>query len=335
MAAFGGGTHIPAISVTVLTVEPALAAKAVAAGQPGESYSWSLETENNSPLRSSDTVSEARNPNNGDLLQVWRGYNQTTIWAAVNHGQPFTIGAAQTYAAPRVVWSADGFSIFHTGIDRHIWVASSQASGPTLSNPAMWGNWHALPDNFQTPNYYPPSVTWLGDTHRTELYLTWHSATSQEEYGAWYGGGRWSAPQLIPGALSSSPGTVTWDPVTQNIFFAWRGLDNQVYITGQNYGHGWGNPAHIAGVTLASPSVPTIAAAADGTIQIAVEEPVAGQSYLRYGRFAPGLNWQGWTWDNTNAILTHSPYLVAAFNALYIVNTDANGYVYWKRTYQG
>ncbi|MFF4246769.1 hypothetical protein ACFYY2_20205 [Streptomyces sp. NPDC001822] len=316
---------VAAAAVTVGFAGPAFAYN----GLPGETNSWANEVENNVPLRSSATVSEAFD-NNGNLLQVWRGADNDNIWVSFNHGPPqaWPSGAgagatAHTYAAPRVIYTSYGFRVFHTGTDGHIYYAGLRYA----TNIIQLGGWVQVPNNTVTASWSPPSATALPNG---SWYLVWTGATGLDVWGTYFNGpnGTYSLPRNIPGAETIGSPAISFDSSWNQIVVTWRGLDNFVYFSRQWYGQSdWSTPAALGGIrTNQDPAVRllgngygaiTIQNAADRTLHTAVISR-DGRANAWYDETS---HWQ------SNSIV----WLTAVGTILYYIFTADNGLVYWKQ----
>jgi hypothetical protein len=214
---------LAALAVSVAFAAPALAS------EPGEWGSWSQELVSNGTqqVRTAGTLSEARN--GGSLLEVWRGADNNQVWAAWNHGYPFSLGGSNTatYASPQVVgYGPNYFMVFHTGTDGNIYYAV------VFDDNSWQGSWDQVPGQ-STPNYMPVSVTQMGPGSYN-LYMAYRSSTDDRVWGTRFNiaSAGWTNTENVGGGLSPSAPSVTWNNQAQRVYIATRGEDNQVWEIG-------------------------------------------------------------------------------------------------------
>ncbi|XVV16028.1 hypothetical protein ACQP2X_17240 [Actinoplanes sp. CA-131856] len=316
-------------AVLAFTATPALAV------QPGEDATWAPEIENDTALRAGDTISEARDLNNGNLMQVWRGYGNSNIYIAINHSVPLQLPSTTTYAAPRVVWTNDGFFVFHTGTDGYIYYRRIPvpANADNVS-----GNWTRVPNNARTENTLSPSVTRLNGN---QMYLTWGDAVGLQQWGMFFGGA-WAAPQQLPYAQSYTANSVTFNPSWNQLVSIHRGTDGQIYWQRQTYGTGqWTNPARLGTLNTPAAGTPAVALTDNGSGEVAVwlsggaVDPQTGSAPILLTQIFANGAWSGaWSVATGNVPTSHNLWLTAIQNRIYLINTFYTGYVYWKRSFQ-
>src|SRR5262245_33150114 len=101
--------HLLIIALVVALAVTLQSASTARAAEPGESNSWQIDGfSDNTPLRLADTLSEARSPNTGTLVRIWRGAdNNNQVWISVGDRPAIPVGesanTSQTFVAPRVV----------------------------------------------------------------------------------------------------------------------------------------------------------------------------------------------------------------------------------------
>jgi hypothetical protein len=275
----------------------------------------------NQQLYATGTPAEARN--NGNLISVWRSNDdQGAIWFARNNG-PAVRFSGQTWDSPTVVaWGDNGFAVFHTGQDNHIYYTTSSDGG------VNWSFWYPVPGQ-TTP--YTVSVTQLGAGSH-ELYMVYHSASDTGMWGTWFDGYNWHAAQNMGGSTYHSP-AVSFNPVTHQIVAVHTGTDSQVYMNYQDYGAGtWRNWSSIGGTINGAPS---IASSSTGGML------VAGTAYN--GRvwsrtFNPwGYPTSDWSLDPVvNAYTGWAVFLAVNAASIYLMMTNLYTHgVYYKQAYNG
>lgn len=311
-----------ALGLTLATSSQAFAA------QRGESATWFAEIENNVPVRAGSEFSEARDTA-GNLVQVWRGYNTDNIYVSVNHGPPRTFPSAWTYRAPRIVSTNNGFRVFHTGTNGLIYYASLYTGGREL----IFGDWTAVPHNAVTVNDQPPAVTALPNNG---LYLAWRGSNSSETWGMYFNvmNGQWDFPVRIPLALSYSAPAIAFSASWNNrIVLVYRALDNRVAMVTQYYGSGTWSGAMVLGNEYTW-TTPALALTANGEGQIGVIRASATSLTVDLTTiYAIGPQYSGWSAETTNAAFGYPPTLTTnGVNNTYLLDTNTQGYVYWKQS---
>ncbi|MEU2438371.1 hypothetical protein ABZ595_19625 [Streptomyces rubradiris] len=312
---------LTALAMLVLTGSPASAA------EPGESNTWIPELENGAQLHSSDTVGEARDPDNGNLVQVWRSDSDNTIWVSLNNGEPVLLPTAQTYVAPRVVRYGGHFHVFHTGTDGRVYEMALQFSGSTTLAANQPNSWAALPNQAVTRNSLSPSVIAI---HDNQAMLAWGSATDNTQWVMFFTGSAWQAPAQVPDVQSTSASTLSWDAADGEVILAHRGLDGHVYIQYQPYGSGqWSTPFQISGVTVTG--TPSVAWTDYGAALIQVTSGDAAFSAHHYG--GTGLTaWSAWSLETTHRRPLANTWLTVAGNTIFTILTDYSTHnVYYKQ----
>jgi hypothetical protein len=160
----------------------------------GESDTFTPETLDNGLIgvQSQDSISEATN--GGNFIEVWRGATNNAVWLSVNHGLPFQIGGATaTFAHPTVIpWGTDGFAIFHTGTNGHIYW---NFWNPTVGSDDQWIQ---VPGQ-TTPNNMPVAAVQAAPGSLV-MFLTYRSATNTQIWGTVFNGqGAWVNTALVGG----------------------------------------------------------------------------------------------------------------------------------------
>jgi hypothetical protein len=178
----------------------AFAGQALAA-EPGESSSWNPEMVNNQAMQVSSQggVSEARNGQYQNLLEVWRGATNNQVWLSFNNGPAYTLGTTATYVSPTVVpFGPDSFMVFHTGTDERIYYA-------IVYNDGSWDNqWDPVP--WQSTDM-PVSVAQMG-TGSYDLYMVYRGqGNDQRVWGSSFTDAGWGSAVNIGGGTSPSAPT--------------------------------------------------------------------------------------------------------------------------------
>ncbi|MFF4243074.1 hypothetical protein ACFYY2_01190 [Streptomyces sp. NPDC001822] len=303
-----------------------ISAPAALATQPSESNNWAKEIEANVPVRSADTISEGHDPN-GNLMQVWRGFDNNYIYVSYNHrtaerfesSQSGTI--PQTFVAPSVIWTDFGWRIFHTGTDGHVYYAGMvlNASGSITG----WGNWISIP-NASTAAYETVSPVALPNG---AWYATWGGATNTNIYGIYFNGTTYGAIQTIPHAASISPPTLAYDPSWGAMVVVWRDLSNGVGYARQPLGGQWLFVNLLPGIS--TNERPTIGLANNGAGLISARNTEDNNRL-----YTIAINRSGWhgTWqaESTGWTSDHAVLISAIGYICYMVLTGYDGQVWWK-----
>jgi hypothetical protein len=287
---------------------------------------------NDSPFRSLQTqtdYSEARN-GAGTLLRVWRANEDpgvaAPVWMAWGNGDgPFQLGNTATYVNPVVVPLGPSFwMVFHTGTDGSIYYTVITSPNAGL-NGAIWGNsWQRIPFN-QTTNMAVSAVQ-----YRTSgaVFVAYRgSGGDPQVYGTWFDGGGWEGVEEIGDGEAVSSPSVTYNPVSDELWVTASGLDNAVWFTHQQIGdNGWPNWSSFDRLTQAPPQ---IAATTDGRMTVSFVD-TAG--HPNYRTFDVNLNPQtDWTVDTTGWVTRNAVALVAVGLNLYSLFIGTNNVGYWKQ----
>ncbi|MFF0160423.1 hypothetical protein ACFYRY_23265 [Streptomyces sp. NPDC005263] len=316
---------ITACAVTLLTTTEALAA------EPGESNQWTGERENGIPAQAGGDIQEARNPNTGQLVQIWRGWSDNSIYVSLNNNQvrlwPAPSGGTrpQTLSNPQIVFNGGYWWAFHTGVDRRVYYSRIAVNDGVLS----LGSWYRIPNEVETPNNLSVAVASLPNNG---WYLTYRGASSEELWGIYYNGqnGQWDLPVTVPGATSYSAPALAWSSYGQALVLVYRGLDDRVNVRRQHYGNPrWTDSEILNGVT--TDAQPAVAFANNGFGQVAVRRPDTRLSLTTINEVN---GYAGWSNEINGFTARYGPVLVASLAAIYLIATSGNGYVYWKQSRQ-
>jgi hypothetical protein len=324
---------VTAVAVVVAGTVPAFAA------EPGESSSWSNEiVNNNSPIQSPDTYSEARGGQTNALVQIFRG-EDNHVWLAVNNGPVFNAGGGNntttTYVAPRVVYSNGWFYAFQTGTNNQIYWSRAYdgtigANTPSVSQSYNWSNWTAITGNPATEQSVSVAAAPTG------LLMTWLGVDQTAMYSAWLPAGNdtFNATQVIPYHSNSAPVVAfnSWDNVFQLVY---RGLlDNQVYLAEQILGQStWYDDGALTGLT--TPTSPTIAAdPTNGSVLVAAIDMDAN---IWFQAITPADGPRGWSRESTEEQTDVALWLSVVSSIFYVIATASSlgGTVQWKEAWNG
>jgi hypothetical protein len=315
-------------ALTALAVSVTFTASAFA-GEQGESGSWSEEYVGNQQLEVRGHMAEARN--GGELVQVWRGQNNNNVWLSIENGQPFTLGTTATYVSPTIVpWGSNNFIVIHTGTDGHIYYTNLWVNGD--GSPGWDGSWIQVPN--QTTNM-AVSATQMG-AGSSNIMMLYHGANNNNVYSTMYLGNTdgsisWQPAQWVSGGTSFAAPGVTYNSVSGTVFAVIRGEDNQVWMNSIVNGQ-WGSWTGQGFYTYAPPQIGVNAA----TGHMLVSAVGAGTNVPSYRAYDQNGNYPGaWSQDITNWQTIYAVGLSYVAGALYAIFTGQNGYVYWKRAYNG
>jgi hypothetical protein len=330
------------------------------AQQPGESSFFTVELVGDQGLETRNDRAEARN--GGNLLEVWRGFNNNTVWMSLNNGRPFqTVNPTSTQVAPTVVpWGNEDFMVFHTGTNGiYFTFVFSQAIEGT--NEHTLGEWEVVPG--QTTQM-PVSVAQLG-AGSTNVYMVYRGFGNDTRiFGTWYNGRDWSQPVNINGGRASSGPTITLVPeipasAENPIPFANRlivtavGTDNNIWSTGQVVGaDNWSPWTPILGQATGPNANHNLAnnrtVAQGAQVYTAVNENTNGTQTLvmdvldsnrnpEYTTFNLGVpqlsELTNWTVDLSGFQANETPELTSNGNSTYSLITGLDDLAYWKQEF--
>ncbi|MFF0416280.1 hypothetical protein ACFYUY_38360 [Kitasatospora sp. NPDC004745] len=309
------------------------------ASQPGEGTDWAPEIVGGHRVSTPGAMVESRDPNNGNLLQVWRA-NNNTIRVSVGHGQDIELAGATTYANPAMHLAvSDGqsstFRVFHTGTNGFVFYTEVTVTAGSQT-PQVRPGWSQIPNGVATPNFFSVSV--VAAPNRS-TFLTYRGSSSNEEWSIFLSGtsNSWNNPTLVLGARSDYPMSLetdlsSWNPGWRGtIMGTWLGTDGQVNVIRQTYGEGswWGHEI-LAGVQ--GDGAPSVAITGNGRGQVAVRR--AGDNRIALTRVDASGGWQG-GWDlELNGFRARAFSLFAYQAAIYLLATGGTGEVDWKQTWQ-
>ncbi|MFI8004549.1 hypothetical protein [Streptomyces sp. NPDC086010] len=324
---------------TAIALTVGISTQAFAANLPGEGSTWQPEIEANTAIRSHETLSEAHDTS-GNIVQVWRGWDNNNIYLSINHGvarhwgdnnnpggATQTPGAA-TQTAPRVIWTDYGFRIFHVGVDGHIYYAGI-TFGSGGGNPFL-GSWVEVPNNAVTTPWTSVAVVAL--PHGSWL-LAWLGATNVNIYSTYFDGNThsYSAPSQIPGASSVDAPAMAYDPSWGQVIMVYRNTESSlVTMQRQNYGSSsWTAPQEpgFSGGGLVTYGSPSIALTNNGNGIISARNQGGGYRSMTLSRSGTVA---GWFDETTNFRPLTAAWATAVGAVIYWLMTAQDGYVYWK-----
>ncbi len=303
------------------------ASTSASAYNPGEGSTWTPETENGQLITSTDTVDDARDPHNGNLVEIWHAASDSRIWVSLNHGPAIVLPNATTLAAPRIAYYGGHFHVFHTGTDGHIYTQQVVFRSSTELLDPQPTFWTALPNGALTRNNLSPSVVSFPLEHDNDAMVSWGSATDDLQYTMYWNGSAWEEPAVVPYVRSTTANTLAWNDIYDEISLAHRGNDGQAYISYQPWGSSqWTVPEQMPTSNVVG--TPDVAWASNGQGTIAIN---AGDSILVDHLQRPGQHDGGWNFENTTFPTDHNPQLVASGLTIIIILTrqDTHG-VYYK-----
>ncbi len=309
------------------------------ASQPGEGANWAPEIVGGHRVNSPGVMAESRDPNNDNLLQVWRASNNA-LRLSVGHGQDIELAGATTYTNPAMHLTASNgqsstFRVFHTGTNGFVFYTEVTVNAGSQT-PQVRPGWTQVPNNVSTRNFLAVSVV---AAPNGSTFMTYHSSNSDEEWSIYFNGtsNSWNAPTTIPGSRSESTFMVetdlsSWNPSWRGtIMGTWLGTDGQVNVIRQTYGQGnwWGHEI-LAGVQ--GTGAPSVAITDNGRGQVAVRR--ASDNRIAITRVdVTGGSQGGWDMES-NGFTARAFSLFAYHAAVYLLATGANGEVDWKQTGQ-
>jgi hypothetical protein len=297
------------------------------AAEPGEEGYWHLNHEGGQPLQLRGTLAEERlQDGSGNYLQAWRGATNDQVWMDVNSGGAFQLGNTATYNSPVVVnYGYNGWMVFHTGTDNHIYYATVW-----LNNGAVqWsGSWQQVPGQTTRDTV---SVTQMG-IGSPWLYMVYRSATDDRVFGMRFYGGTWQALQNINRGLSPNHPVVTWMGVSSRLIASVRGEDNSFWLTtSDDEGLSWTQWRSIGHSDSPMAQAPSIAQASNGIVMADYVGSDGHPNWMildQYGN--PTQNWQqsADNWQTSNAVT-----LEAVNNAIVALLTGYDSDSYFKDIY--
>jgi hypothetical protein len=268
--------------------------------QPGEDSLYGAQG-----TQEGDTVNLTRSSyseiiKNGVDLEAWRDLSNKVVMA-IDGVKAFSIATTETELAPTVVgWDPVGsgdssiahFLIFHTGVDGGIYF-TDQAKNRITNQTEGSGRWQQVPG--QTTK---ASVSVVEFDNRGDLFMAYQGAGSDESvYGTWYDNAHqtWHFLGNIGGGKTFSAPSVTFNPVTNQLWIVVRGLDNAVWYTHQSVGSStWAPWTSLGRQTMTSPQ---IVAAKNGDMIISYVDFSENPWYHRFGGSLSSLG--DWTKDST------------------------------------
>ncbi|MEW2491406.1 hypothetical protein [Streptomyces sp. NPDC048411] len=311
-------------------------------GFPGEEGQYHPVTYSGGQIHSRSVEGEARD-DRGNILHVWRGGDNDNIWISLSNGPayplPATAGSpdhAQTWAAPTVIWTDDGyrgnFRIFHTGTDGHIYQHRIQLT-TAYQLPATLPYATQIPNNARTNTPQPVAAAALpGNSYM----LAWNSQTNNDIWTMFYDGTTttFQSPQVVPNAQSvKAPALAAqvtdgkdsgpWNQVV----LAFTGLDEHVYMARQQYGTStWTNPKWTEAWTRNSPSV-ALSGSGYGVITLTGYDFYVDSLLIKRNGEVSGLYDDATLFQWTD----NSPLAVISGNSVYYVrNGGVSSGLWWK-----
>ncbi|MFJ5217155.1 hypothetical protein ACIP98_20835 [Streptomyces sp. NPDC088354] len=331
-----------AFSVTALVGAPAFAA------EPGESSSWSAEYGDGRQVTSNVGVSEARDPSGNHALVSINGNDQVQV--TYNGGALAVWPNSSSYATPRIIWTAYGWRVFHTGRDQHIYYAGFTVG--STGNLSL-GNWQQVPGNVTSSEYSPPAVTNLNTNSGEEWMLSWRGldnniyAQYHQRTASMAFPGNFNTPQRVSNATSNLGPAIAYTslstPWARNgcIYVAWTGRNGQVYSAWQAYGSSTWSQATLVGGNHSPEFVspPAMAFNPNGQGQVVVRDN-SGHVQISYADvaadFAPGMSTNVWHQESTSWVTYGDPWVTIVGYAVYMILSATNNYpwnpVYYKQS---
>jgi hypothetical protein len=303
-----------AIAVLLILAAGFATATTAAAAEPGEASNWAAQTYDDGDsdviIHSPDTMAEAITVPGSAVhrVRVWRGADNV-IEASVDGGPSFTPAPTDgvTTVAPRVVWDGARMTIYHTGLDGHVYISSNPDINH-LNDPHAWSSWSVIGvPNLRTRQSV--SVVHLSG-HGTQAYITWrgYDDSDQTIYGAFYNGA-WGPPSRISNGRSYYAATLTWNESRQRIFAFIAGYNSQqLYYAYQDYGHAWTNFAQLGDTGVTSTGSPAAATLSNGDMEIAY---TGVNGYVYHGWWPRLANFNNWSGVVGGLRSNVAPYVVA------------------------
>jgi hypothetical protein len=284
------------------------------------------ETVANQQLQLQGDFSEARNGQNNDLLEVWRGGNNNRVWMSLNNGPAFTIGATQTFVDPTVVpYGPESFLVMHVGTDNGIYytvVNTNNTRGTT---------WFRIPNQTTTMPVSAVQVSPRGFQVNLVYRGTGNLPSGDPDRRVWateFVGdanvlGFWTNPVNIGGGTALDAPAITLNPLTNRFFVAVRGTNGHLWLINAPVGGAWGTWLD-QGVTTTNR--PSIAAAGNGRMVANIVEGGLGR-FATYDAFGNRLT--EWAADSVSPD-SNAIYLAVAFNAIFALY-NLNGLGWWRQ----
>ncbi|MFJ8434914.1 hypothetical protein ACIQ9P_26800 [Kitasatospora sp. NPDC094019] len=330
---------LPAVALLTAVSVAFIGVSSAHASQPGEGTDWAHETVGGHFVTTPGAMEESRDPNNNNLLQVWRSTNNA-IQVSVGHGQEIELAGATTYADPAVELAVSNgqsstFRVFHTGTNGFVFhtEVTVDAGSPT---PRVRPGWTQVPNGVATPNTMAVSVVAL--PNRSTL-MAYRGSSSDENWSVFLDGtsNSWSNPTRITNSRSDFPLHLETDLSSWNLHWrgtiigTWLGTDRQVNVIRQTYGQGnWWGQEILAGIQ--GEGSPSVAITDNGEGQVAVRR--AGDNRIALARVNANGGWQG-GWDMERNGFTARAFALFAYQAaIYVLATGGGGRVDWKQTRQ-
>ncbi|MFJ4091831.1 hypothetical protein ACIPYS_09635 [Kitasatospora sp. NPDC089913] len=330
---------LPAVALLTSVSVAFLGVSSAHASQPGEGSDWAHETVGGNYVTTPGAMAESRDPNNNNLLQVWRT-TSNTIHVSVGHGQEVELAGATTYADPALELAVSSgqsstFRVFHTGTNGFVFHTEVTVNAGSQT-PQVRPGWTQVPNGVATPNTMAVSVVAL--PNRSTL-MAFRGSSSDENWSAFLDGtsNSWNNPTRITDARSNAPLHLEMDLSSWNLHWrgtiigTWVGTDRQVNVIRQTYGQSnwWGHEI-LAGIQ--GEGSPSVAITDNGEGQVAVRR--AGDNRIALTRVSANGGWQG-GWDMERNGFTARAFALFAYQAaIYVLATGGNGRVDWKQTRQ-
>jgi len=303
----------------MVSSSPALAALA------GEESSFHQEQAGGRYVVANDRPAEA--VNGRTQLTAWRGRDNAGIWMSLGNNNPFRISDNDgTNAAPWVVaYEEDGWMVFHTGTDGHVYYAIVRDQGGV----AVYDRWHAIPDILARSNQAVAAVNFGSD----DIFLVHRGSQDNRIYGNFFNGYEWSPAQIVGDANTGTvdaPG-ITFNRVTNRLVVAHRGLDGRIYAASQAVGSGqWTSWRDLGGGGFQGQ--PAVSSLANGNMLFAA---LAADHRVYLRETSQNLDTSApWMRESANVETYYAPYLSQAIAAaaIYLLMTMTQGpAVVWKQ----
>jgi hypothetical protein len=334
--------RLPALAVLAVITVLGTASEAFAQGQNGESSKYTLEMVGGSGLSTQNDRCEARN--GGNLLEVWRGGDNNTVWMSFNNGTPFQIGTGSaTTLAPAVVpWISNGFMVFHTGIDGNIYYSWVYANGGHDTS------WHNVPA--QTTQM-PVSVAQIG-ANSQNVYMVYRGfGNDTRVWGTWfdYSDNHWSQAENINGGRGNSAPTISFAPRADSLYVEVQGTDGNLWRTQQAVdAESWSPWTPILGQATgpnANRNLVNGPVASGSQVYGAVNENTDGSETIilsaldsnhvpEYATFAMNFaQLTDWTLDTTGFHTEETPELTTNGSSTYSLLLGLEDLGYWKQVF--
>jgi hypothetical protein len=332
----------PALSLlTVLTVFTVFAnSKGFAASQPsqvGESSHYTPEqigeNADGVELSTPDEYREARN--NGHIVTAWRGASDNRVWVCFDNLFNVTFGNTATDVSPTVVpYGAGSFMLLHTGVNGGIYYTIINPPPADWSGDPeeLWnGQWQDVPgETTNMPVSAAPVIR--NGVNIAQVQIAYRgSGTDTLVYGAWWdpSDSRWNYEGDLAGGRALSAPSVAYNSRQNTFVVLARGLDNQVWMTSQEFTSAtWRNWISLNFTTIAQPN---ITSNVNGYSEISV---LGTDNHPRFATFDPEMDQlTDWTVDTTGFQTNNSIPLVANGETIYSLITGLDGIGRWKEVY--